>query len=244
MTLNWILSLKKININRFLIICLDQDLFNFFAHKGFIDNLLLVPDDWHDYEVTKYFTVWKTREHIELNQARIQIIHKLLKLNVTLLLADVDIVWLNENFLEHVQYIFKQTSADVLFSISEIKLRKVWYCIGFYYIKPSPFTIELMLDLLDFQHENPQRTVEQNLNAMVDQLQKYKNTDKIGALDPILFPSGNVWVEKKLNEKFQLTPYILHANFLIGKQSKIDAFKKQNLWFLDEKCSTNSKKTD
>lgn len=180
MTLNWILSLKKINIDKFLILCLDQDLFNFLAHKGYLDNLFMVPSDWHEFKLTQYMTVWNTKEFDTLMHARTQIIHKLLKLNVTLLFTDLDIVWLNQNVLEHVQFIFRQTSVDVLFSISEVYVRKVWYCMGFYYVKPTTFTIELFADLIKYQRQNPQRNDEENLNSMVDLKRKYKKTDKIG----------------------------------------------------------------
>ena len=94
-------------------------------------------------------TVWNTKEFDALMHARTQIIHKLLKFNVTLMITDMDIVWLNRNVLEHVQLIFRQTSADILFSISEVNVRKVWYCMGFYYVKPTTFTIRLFADLID-----------------------------------------------------------------------------------------------
>jgi hypothetical protein len=243
MTLNWILSLKKVNIDKFLILCLDQDLFNFLAHKGYMDNLFMVPSDWHQFKLTQYLVVWNTKEFDAIMHARTQIIHKLLNLNVTLLFADSDIVWLNQNVLEHVQFIFQQTSVDVLFSISEVNKRKVWYCMGFYYVKPTAFTIKLFADLIEYQRQKPHISDEDLLNSMIDL--RYKKTDKIGILDPILFPSGNVWLERKLDVKFQITPYILHANFLIGKQSKIDAFKNKNLWFLEEEeCTVNKKKSD
>ena len=251
-TLNWILSLKKIKINKFLVICLDQELANYLSHKGYIGNILLAPPDWHGFDLTSHYTLWNTEEFNKIMHARLKIMQKLLEFNVTLLFSDSDVVWLNENVLSHIEFIYQQSNAEIIFSlIPEINLphiiaekKKYWYCIGFFYVKPNLFTHQLFVDVLEYQRLNPNLSEEQNLNLMFYQMPKYKQSNKIGTLDPIVFPCGNIWHEKKLNEKFKIKPSILHACAIFGKQSKIDAFRQHNVWLIDEENSNNFKHTD
>ena len=55
---------------------------------------------------------------------------------------------------------------------------------------------------------------------------------KIHSLDPLLFVNGDMFFNRRLNQKFKTKPLTVHINFVMQKKDKIDIFKKNNLWFI------------
>jgi hypothetical protein len=65
---------------------------------------------------------------------------------------------------------------------------------------------------------------------------------KVFALNQLLFPSGDVYFDHQLHIKHGvLHPVLVHNNFLIGKQLKIQRFQKHNLWYLSDKNWLNER---
>jgi hypothetical protein len=65
---------------------------------------------------------------------------------------------------------------------------------------------------------------------------------RVFALNQLLFPSGDVYFDHQLHIKHGvLHPVLVHNNFLIGKQLKIQRFQKHNLWYLSDKNWLNER---
>ena len=211
--------------------CYDQELYKFLSDKGYTSNLAVVPSNWLDLKVSKLNFDYGTKEYNQITQAKSQIWYQLLKLNCNILFSDPDVVWLNKNILEHIKYIYKYSTADVLFSMDQIdNVKTNHYNTGLFFAKSTAFSINLFLNLVNKQRKRPKKSIDQHVLRKILQRKKFKESRIIG-LDPILFASGNVFLKEKLNKKFNLTPYTFHANYIIGMDQKIMALKQNNFWF-------------
>ena len=152
LTLNWIESMQKINFNRFVLFCLDFWLYDILVEKGYKNNLAMVPAKWIDFKINPSL--------VTFIQAKVQILHQLLKLNFNLMFSDVDVVWLNKNILLHIGYIFKYTSAEIIIAQDQ-QPNDFFYNMGLFYIKSSIFSKELFLKLIQEMQKNSENAIAQ-----------------------------------------------------------------------------------
>ena len=229
LTLNWIESLKRINLSKFVIFALDIDIVKLLSQKGYEDRIVLVPNNWIDFNLSSNFSYFKSKEYNKITQAKTQIVYNILKLGQNILFSDPDIVFLNKNILNHIHYLAKYSPAQIFFSQDQHS-NQFHFNTGFYYAKASNYVQELFLRLINEQRKDESNAIDQFVfNKMI------KSNDlntKIAPLDHILFASGQVYFHEKINDKYNITPYMVHANYLTGETNKVNAFKSKNLWFI------------
>jgi len=230
LTLNWITNLNKLDFKKFIVFCFDQELYEFLSKKGFKNNLAIVPSNWLDFNVSKSYSSWATKDYNQITQAKPQIWYQLLKLNCNIFFSDSDVAWLNKNILDHIKYIYTYSTADLLFSIDQ-EGRNNYYNTGLFFAKSTPYSIQLFLDLINEQRKSPEHSIDQQVFSRMLIKRKFNDSRIIG-LDPILFASGKVFLHEKLNKKLNLNPYTFHANYLIGMNAKINALKENNFWYI------------
>jgi hypothetical protein len=56
-TVNWIASLARHNLTKFVVLCLDEETLLFLASGGYLDHVALVPRDWFVY-IYIYKVIW------------------------------------------------------------------------------------------------------------------------------------------------------------------------------------------
>ena len=106
------------------------------------------------------------------------------------------------------------------------------YNTGFFYAKPTDFVKSLFGSMIETIRKSGGKAMEQHvLNDML--VPRLFNDTRIEGLDLFLYASGNLYFEWKLDQKFELKPYFVHANFFSGKQSKKDALKSRRCWFIN-----------
>ncbi len=229
-TLNWITNLYKLGFNKFVLFCFDQELYEFLNKKGYQNNLALVPSNWIDFNISKSSSSWATKDYNQITQAKPQIWYQLLKLKCNIFFSDTDVAWLNKNIVDHLKYIYEYSTADLLFSMDQGH-RNNYYNTGLFMAKSTSYSINLFLDLINEQRKSPENSIDQIVFGNMLKKTKFNDSRIIG-LDPILFASGKVFLQEKLNKKFNLTPYTFHANYLVGLDAKINALKANNFWYL------------
>ena len=230
LTLNWIKSLQNNNFNKFVIFCFDIQLINLLIDKGLKDNLVLIPQNWTDFNITSEFSSWASTKYNQITQAKVHVWYRLIKLKQNIFFSDPDVVWLNKNIVEHIEFIFKYSYANIIFTQDQDP-NKFYYNTGLFYAKSTLFVENLFKSLIEVQRKDPQNSIDQIVLDKMLKESKFNDSRLLG-LDPFLFASGKVFFHDNLNVKMNISPYTVHANYLIGESGKINAFKSKNLWFI------------
>ena len=101
-------------------------------------------------------------------------------------------------------------------------------CTGFLALKSS----DLMKSVLRTWHETVSKDPQQNQDQNVFQNIVFDAEANFGVLSMNYFPCGRPYFEI-MSEETRKDAVIIHNNYVIGKQNKVDRFKQHNLWSLD-----------
>lgn len=230
LTENWIISLERLNFNKFVIFCFDYELFDYLVNKGYQNNVVMVPPTWLDYNVSAGYHSYGSKDYSHIVQSKVPIWLELLKLKFNIFFSDPDIVWLNANILKHVEFIYQYSKAELIMSQDQ-KIRQLNFNTGLFYARSTEFTMELFRKVIENQRKNPDQAMEQYILSDMLESINYNETRILG-LDPILFASGMVYFWERINQKFNVKPYSVHANYYIGRISKKRALRSEGLWFV------------
>jgi hypothetical protein len=233
-TLNWIFSLKRINLTKFVVFCFDNQLFDYLIKNGYKENVLMVPTDWIDYKLTLKAANWSSKDYNHIVQSKVNVWYYLLKNDRNIIFSDPDVVFINENILTYSQFLFNYSRAHILISQDQ-EPGYPFYNTGFFFAKSTKFSKNLFLNLIQKQLRQKDRSASNN-NEQYVLFKMLKQTNfndsRILGLDPFLFANGRVFFELKLNDLLNVKPFTVHANYMIGVENKINSFKSKNLWFI------------
>jgi hypothetical protein len=115
-TLNWIIHLEKLNMNKFIVFCYDNEIFSLLKEKGYANRIAMVPREWLDFNISSTFSSWSSIEYNKIVQSKTNIWYHLAKLSHNFIFSDPYVVWLNKNILKHLDFLFKHSYAHALFS--------------------------------------------------------------------------------------------------------------------------------
>ncbi|KAL4219906.1 hypothetical protein ACF0H5_020318 [Mactra antiquata] len=144
----------------------------------------------------------------------LHILH-LLEKGKNVVYADIDAVWL------HNPLMYFNTSVDFVFQLDSPN----HFCTGFMAIKSNQNTIKVIQQWHDLMIENPnvnQRTFNKVFRAN-------NHTVTYQALNTTLFPSGKQYFEL-FNVTQRADVVIVHNNWIVGHDVKVQRFKDVNLW--------------
>ncbi|KAI9285478.1 nucleotide-diphospho-sugar transferase-domain-containing protein, partial [Umbelopsis sp. AD052] len=229
-TLNWIESLKRTDITKFLVFAIDQALVDALTNLGLGSNVVLIPDNWRHVQLSGDFAAWKTNSYTPITHAKSLIVERLLYLDVTVWFSDVDIVFVNPNIYTHLMWNLKsRKNVHMVFS-QETQYTSINS--GFYLMRPTDVSKRVMGRSIDIQDRVPALTQQRIMNRVLAGMdQKYKSSPMI-LLDLMLFPNGHFYFGRKLPTSLGFEPMMVHANYRIGDAKKA-ALKEVGLWFLD-----------
>jgi hypothetical protein len=155
------------------------------------------------------------------------------KANKNVLYVDSDIVFLR-NPADYLQSVLTQSSAHLVMQFES--LRNV-YNTGFWFATPTRPVIELFSQVWCALQTVHFTCDQETLNELLPQIHGLTTY----ALDPQLFPCGKQFQVPKKKRKRPIDPsarpfdansaYILHFNYLIGKEVKASAMKKHKAMF-------------
>ena len=223
--LNHLTSLKNQGITNYMAYVTDTESYEALSNKGF--NATIIDDA----QFVKEKCDFATNDFNELSYIRYHVIHKLLLQGKTVWYMDVDTVVLND--VREMYYKLKLSDIDIAFQDDVNML-----CTGCMLIFPNAKTI----NFADIMSKN--KCKDQNDQIIVNNfLRGNPYILKIYKFDINLFPNGLLYFNKpdnnshyrQLQEQFHSSSYnvyFVHANWMIGLDNKIDAFKTKNLWFI------------
>uniref|UniRef100_A0A6C0HLV4 Nucleotide-diphospho-sugar transferase domain-containing protein n=1 Tax=viral metagenome TaxID=1070528 RepID=A0A6C0HLV4_9ZZZZ len=218
LTLNHLESIKRAGMTNYVAYAIDSLCYETLRSKGYTTHLLGRDDmnQYHDFNTPGF-------DHISF--MRYHVIDKLLREGKTVWYLDVDTVVIQD--LNAYIAVVKDTF--------DVALQDDCYmpCTGCMLFFPSALSlVKPMIETRDFS-KNDQIYFLKFLNA---------SKLRIGILNRNLFPNGLLYfnehnpkhADKQLEFKNSDPTKVMfvHANWMIGVQTKIDAFKSKGLWFL------------
>lgn len=231
MTLNWIQSLNRNNYTRLVVFCFDQQLVDFLDQRGYTANTVLIPRDWLDYDISANFTNFKERNYVRLVQSKTNIWLRLVKNGYRILFSDSDTVWLSPHVIDHVKFCMNKLKSHMAFMVDqEGKMHNT----GFFYAAPTTFVIRTFERVLAVQRMKPATAMEQYVLHNILRHRSELYDPRIACLDDLLYASGQVRFRLRLNTKFNITPLVVHTNYLFGYDAKIRALVHGGYWYLNQ----------
>jgi hypothetical protein len=240
MLLNWMCSLRRLNLlDRVLIYVTNKEFGIDLVNKYKIPEhqLVIEPDDMIN-DVLKY----KTLNYQRLMAKRTQFIDQVLNLNYTILLADNDAIWM-QNPIEFIRKEYANKSFDLLAQNDNMKTNSSQICGGFIYMKPTT-NMKALWHSVAKKHTHLVMNEQQYLiteQVLLNQFLKSSGAILI-YLPTEYYPSGYfMFKEFKPEEKKRV--HVIHNNWIVGTQKKIERFKQYNIWWLldsDEKDTSSN----
>ena len=231
---NFICNLKILNLEKNLHVYLVDKKLKYYLDRNNISNSLV------NLEVSEDLSVYGEKEYWNIAKKKIFAFIEATQNFGEFVFSDVDILWL-QNPLVHLK---KDCNMYICFQPDHEKYKEKINT-GFFYVKNPKFAITFfqeaakLIENSEFQMYGSQ--------AIVDHLltNKYNYKNFTSVLDPDNYPNGgrkNYWNYNLLTLKKRFPDMkVLHNNWIRTKKSKIDRFKKNKSWFLNdqENCITN-----
>jgi len=226
---NSIHTLKKIGMDHNLIVtCLDEKAYNYINKLGVTTQFLKLN--------LKEKGEFGSKDFYKITTQKPKIISDLIKkYNKIVVYSDTDIVFL-KNFQEEIDN-FKNGKNDMLFQDESKIFKKTGsYCTGFMFFKPNKkntiFLDKVHKTMLKNVVKRPEKSGKLADQGVFGTMLKTENI-KFDTLDLYDFPNGKRYFDNVNTVYKNKIPKIVHNNFIIGLENKINRFKKYNLWFID-----------
>ncbi|XP_072032622.1 uncharacterized protein [Amphiura filiformis] len=170
--------------------------------------------------------LFDTPEYKRFVNKRADYILALLHNGYDVLFSDVDTYWVKNPFpyFEEGYDIF--TQADQLPPLPQV------LCAGFVFYKATGQTLKFVRTWITRMAIKKQKLPDQVvLNQLIMKCMKNKNGVKVKVLDPNLFVSGQFYFNDDWRSKNpHVQPVMLHNNWVIGHDVKVQRFKKIGMW--------------
>ena len=243
LVLNWVSSLRFHGYRTFVVVCLDEGLYEALLARDLSEHAALVPPTWlRGATVDARPQAWGTPMYQSLTQAKLAVQLELLLRNVTFVYSDVDVVFTSPVALLHLAFVMGET-----FSMAKTRSERCFYELatmmdshngvvsantGFFIALPSPNTVAAFTQALALSKTTKELAVDQAaLNHVIFAARMPLSHLH---LDPLLYPNGLVFLYKRKDghETLRVCPLLVHFNFIIGETQKRRNMRESGLWFL------------
>ncbi len=227
MALNFLTSLKKVGISdKHISYVTDQKTFDIITNNGFKAVLI------KEFDLGEDKMNFATERFNLLCFKRYAIIHELLQKHEYVWHLDVDTVVLGD-IIEYFDNKFLDHDFDMIF---QNDLWRTDLCCGCMLIKSSNNTINLTKFL------SQQNITDMNDQVFLCNILSKNNILSIGLFPFVHFINGEIYFKENSNfpevrdifKNSKEPLYFVHANCMIGLETKIKALKEKGLWFLEQ----------
>jgi lipopolysaccharide biosynthesis glycosyltransferase len=227
LALNHLESLRQQNILNYRAYVTDKESYDIVSQKGHPVEMVIEGSENLTIEKTNFgTTAFNT-----LSYTRYKVIVGLLTKGHPVWYLDVDTV-----VLQNLNDVYSDLQETGYHAAMQDDINML--CTGCMLLFPKPITIKLMQTI----YENRTST-ENDQIIMMRILTHIRNAINILPLNKLQFPNGLLYFNKLHNDdkyrelqiKFKqsnLPVYVVHANWMVGMETKIDALKKKGLWFV------------
>lgn len=165
-------------------------------------------------------------EYKKLVSGRASNILSMLEKGVNVIYSDVDTIWRSNPL----PYVTGRNDTDLILSVDSKQARgfKPYYCTGFMAIVSNNRTISFINEWKHALDRQPQ------LNQPIFNELLYKQSNVKHEPLPIQeFPSGDLYFNQFSDAQRQ-EAVVVHANYMIGHESRKSSFQKHHLWMLND----------
>ncbi len=231
LALNFLESLKRVNLaDKHVSYVTDEKSFEVLKEKGYNVEL------FNEFDITEEKIDFGTNNFNMLCFIRYAVYYKLLKsydyvwcLDVdTVVLGDIVSYFLNSGYVD----------CDITYQLDMDS-----FCGGCFVLKSNAKTKAFIKNV--FEARNVHLNDQQYINNRVFRLLGASNPLKIGAFGLYSFINGGIYFgdgyqayKQKLKESTEPV-YFVHANYMVGIDTKIKALKEKGLWYLDDNSVKN-----
>jgi hypothetical protein len=227
LTKNHLTTLRQNGINNYTAYVTDVESYDELNRLGFNSTIFNVDTDIN---IGKNKMDFGNNDHNYMTYMRYHIIHKLLSQGKIVWYLDVDTVALIDL---NIIYATLDNSYDIYFQ-NDVNM----LCTGCMLIFPNNKTISL-IDLI-IKNKNDKMNDQLLMNNI---LSSNPNIFNIFTLSECNFPNGLLYFNELSDNPYfrqaqtffkkSMEPvYFVHANYMIGIDTKIEALKQKNLWFI------------
>jgi Nucleotide-diphospho-sugar transferase len=226
--LNHLQSLKNQHITNYIAYVTDKESYDAVTERGFTAKLVEKLEESH----TKDSCEFGTNSFNELSYIRYKVIHELLLQGKNVWYMDVDTVVLHPSII-HIYESLKDFSVDLACQDDVNML-----CSGCMLF----FSNEKTIELSEYIYENRDQTSYPNDQTFLNGLLSNNVVNiTVRKFDMMKFPNGLLHFNdpnpnfRHIQEQYKnYTGDVLfvHANWMVGMTTKINALKSKNLWFL------------
>ncbi|KAI8066601.1 hypothetical protein BC940DRAFT_240249 [Gongronella butleri] len=228
--LNWIASLKRTGEDKFVVVCLDAVLYADLQNAGHGAHVFLVPATWMHYAQL---------ESPEMAAfASTVIVHQLLHLDISVLYASPEIVWLQERAREHMRALIdvRWDHTHAVFQQDGIDHHQVSDAL--FLMRPTHSMRTYLARVIGLQERalkspHMRLTHKQAMNQALSLIDLNMRTSKIVLLDVVHFPNKAAYFDMRLPAQLNFTPYLVHANQLGGGAERLQVLREHGLWFAE-----------
>ena len=209
---NWLWHFRQLHLNLTVVVIAEDDKSFHKLSSLYSDKLTIVRSNNTHTDAAVNFG---SQGFKKLVSERPTHILRYLTIGNHVLYCDADTVWLQNPFL----YLIGDIDIWVQYDKTE-------YCTGFLAIKTNERTIQFTKNWEFYMSQRSNINDQEGFNAV------NKSEIRVHALDMNLFPYGALFFNK-LNKDQRAKVVVVHNNWITGHKSKVQRFKKFNLWHDD-----------
>jgi hypothetical protein len=228
LALNHLESLRRQNIKNYKAYVTDQESYDIVKEKGHPVEIVIEDSDT---SLTKDKANFGTHEFNTMSYTRYKVILDLLNKGQNVWYLDIDTV-----VLQNLNDVYDELKNTRYHAVMQDDINML--CTGCMLLFPKPVTIKLVQSI----YEN-RTSADNDQIILLNILMNNPNAINILPLNKLQFPNGLLYFSelndnpnyRELQLQFRQSNYpvyFVHANWMVGMETKIDAFKKKRLWFV------------
>lgn len=228
LALNHLESLRRLHIKNYRAYVTNQEAFDIVKENGHPVEMVIETTTT---TLTKDKANFGTSEFNTLSYTRYKVILDLLNKGQPVWYLDIDTV-----VLQNLNEVYDELKNTKYHAVMQDDINML--CTGCMLLFPKPLTIKLIQSI----YEN-RTSADNDQIILLTILMNNPNIINILPLNKMQFPNGLLYFnelndnpryrELQLQFKESTHPvYFVHANWMVGMETKIEAFKGKNLWFV------------
>jgi hypothetical protein len=242
LTRNLVCHMRRLNMSNFFVLALDGQLCAAIADLRapcFFDARFGAGFQQHE----RWTNALKSH-YFRMLQLKLSYVSQVLALGYNLLLSDADTVYVSDPLAYVTSAHRAAPSVDLLIQSDarpQVADSVDWVCAGNFYIRATPAAAAFVREAALLMHETgfPDQDCfqliltgrEQEMHFAADV--RYRSARELGlryvVLDPLRIANGGVYFAAQFNEKFNVTPVLVHAN---QNWDKVSRMTKGGMWCL------------
>ena len=225
-TENWLYSIQRCGVwPNITVIAEDRAAYETLLKKNFDIHVTL-----SNHLGTADNLIFNTPEFNVFTHKRANYILEFLQNGHNVLFSDVDTYWFENPFA----YFEQGYEYDIYSQADHLPPGFLVLCSGFTYFKASQKTLKFVqIWISRLASTYPLRRDQLVFNEVISQEMKRRRGVKVKVLDPKKFVSGRYYFDEDWrSQNPDVKPVVLHNNWVIGHDVKVERFKQIGKWFI------------